>query len=51
MLTNVFFTQAIKLLTKIANERSVPTNIATKDDIAAINTKLDEINGKLTPKP
>lgn len=42
----VFCTQVIKLLTKIANK----DNIATKDDIKAINNKLDEINGKLTPK-
>lgn len=42
----VFCTQVIKLLTKIANK----DNVATKDDIKAINDKLDEINGKLTPK-
>lgn len=46
----VFCIQVIKLLTKIANKDSVPTNVATKDDIAAINTKLDEINEKLTTK-
>lgn len=42
----VFCTQVIKLLIKIANK----DNIATKDDIKVINDKLDEINGKLTPK-
>lgn len=42
----VFCTQVIKLLTKIANK----DNIATKDDITAINAKLDKINGKLTSK-
>ena len=42
----VFCTQVIKLLTKIANK----DNIVTKDDITAINAKLDEINGKLMSK-
>lgn len=43
---DVFCTQVIKLLTKIANKN----NFATKDDIEAINIKLDEINAKLTSK-
>lgn len=46
---NIFFENVLKLLNKIANKKtvSVPSNLATKEDVDAIKAVVDRIEVKV----